>query len=443
MSLFRKALCIVGSVIAVCAVLAAGCGTQERPELTESLCTETEFVGEGAPQLFIASDLPLRWPARPQTEQIVAAIRFELDGRGWKAGAHTVGFRSCDNTTDNTGASDAGRCAENASTYADAADLVGVIGTFSWACSAIMLPVLNRARGGAVAMVSPADTWPCLTRGVPGGCDGSEPDRFYPTGVRNYTRVIPSDVSQGAFDAEFAAKLGVQRIYVLTDEEPYGRAVATVFRRAAEHLGIDIAGVESWDPGASSYSVLFKRVEQSGADAVFLGGTIDEHSAQLLEDKVAVLGPNEGRVKLIAPDGFASPATLDEAGSAAAGMFISSPGVPTESLPAAARELADALQAGPLAGTKLDPIALYGVLAARVLLDAIAASDGTRADVIANLFDTHMNGPLGTISFDRNGDLTVVAGPMSKWTMFVVRGGLEPDDSFTPDDATVAAAGVR
>ena len=442
MSLARKAPFVVGSVFAVYAVLAAGCGTRESPEVATSSCTEIQFGGDGAPQVFIASDLPLRGPTRPLSEQIVAAIQSELDARGWRAGARTVGFRSCDNTTVSTRASDAGTCAENAQTYADTAGLVGVIGTFSWACSAVMLPILNRSDGGAVAMVSPTDTWPCLTRAVLGACDDSEPDRFYPSGMRNYARVVPSDVSQGAFDAEFAKKIGVQRVYVLSDGEPYGHAVATAFQRAAEHLGIDIAGAESWDAAAPSHSMLFERVEQSGADAVFLGGTIDEHSAQLLEDKVAVLGPNDGRVRLIAPAGFAQPAALEAAGSAATGMFISSSGVPTRRLPAAARGLVDALQAGRLAGTTLDPVAVYGALAARVLLDAIAASDGTRADVIAKLFATHMNGPLGAISFDRNGDLTVVGGPISTWTMFVVRDGLEPDDSFSPGHETIAAAGA-
>ena len=43
--------------------------------------------------------------------------------------------------------------------------------------------------------------------------------------------------------------------------------------------------------------------------------------------KVAVLGPNSGAVKLLAPDGFAQQSTIDLAGSASKGMFASVPGL--------------------------------------------------------------------------------------------------------------------
>ncbi len=37
---------------------------------------------------------------------------------------------------------------------------------------------------------------------------------------------------------------------------------------------------------------------------VYLGGIYDNNGGQLIKDKVAVLGANDGDVKLIAPDGF-------------------------------------------------------------------------------------------------------------------------------------------
>ena len=81
---------------------------------------------------------------------------------------------------------------------------------------------------------------------------------------------------------------------------------------------IGIAGFEAWDPKASSYEALMNKIKGTNADAVFLGGLIDENGAQVIKDKVAVLGPNSGDVKLFAPDGFATQATIDEAGGAAA-----------------------------------------------------------------------------------------------------------------------------
>ena len=142
--------------------------------------------------------------------------------------------------------------------------MIGVIGTFNSGCAAIIIPVLNQAPDGGIAMMSPANTYPCLTVNLPGGCDATEPDKYYPTGERNYARVAPADDYQGAAVAEFMKAKGVTKLYVLNDKEAYGLGVATTTRKAAEHLGIEIAGFEAWDPKAASYESLFKKIEAPG-----------------------------------------------------------------------------------------------------------------------------------------------------------------------------------
>jgi len=56
-------------------------------------------------------------------------------------------------------------------------------------------------------MISPANTHGGLTQGGP-GCDTTEPDKYYPSGTRNYARVVANDAYQGAANAEFAQKQG-------------------------------------------------------------------------------------------------------------------------------------------------------------------------------------------------------------------------------------------
>src|SRR5262249_2067265 len=133
---------------------------------------------------------------------------------------------------------------------------------------------------------------------------------------------------------------------------------------------------------------------------VFLGGLIDENGAQLIKDKVAVLGPNNGAVKLIAPDGFTTQATIDEAGSASSDMVLSVAGQPITELKGKAKEFIDGLSSGPLSGKSIDPYAIYGGQAAQTFLDAIAASDGSRSDVLSKLFASNVqNGLLGSFTF--------------------------------------------
>jgi len=321
----KSVLVSIGLLVSALALIAAGCGGGDgggAPEaLPSSSCTAIEYGGEGDPDYILASDFPLQGSSRTQTEQIVAAIKFQLEQQDYKAGDYNIGFQSCDDATAQAGKWDSGKCSANANAYAANDAVIGVIGTFNSGCAAIEIPVLNQAPDGGIPMMSPANTYVCLTAAAP-SCDSTEPDKYYPSGSRNYLRVVANDAYQGAADAEFAQSQGIKNIYILNDKEAYGLGVATNFRDAAESLGIKTAGFEAWDPRATSYTSLFDKVKSTGADAVFLGGLIDENGAQVIKDKVAVLGPNDGAVKLIAPDGLTTQATIDEAGAASAGMFL-------------------------------------------------------------------------------------------------------------------------
>ena len=444
MTIKKSVLAVLGLLVAALALVAAGCGGGDgggAPEaLPSSSCTAIEYEGDGDPDYILASDFPLQGSSLTQTEQIVAAIRYELGQRGWKAGDYNVGFQSCDDATAQAGKWDSAKCSANANAYAANDAVIGVIGTFNSGCAQIEIPVLNQAPDGGIPMVSPANTFVCITAGAP-ACDSTEPDKYYPSGSRNYLRLVANDAYQGAAVAEFAQSLGIKNIYILNDKESYGLGVATNFRDAAQSLGIGVAGFEAWDPKATSYTSLFNKVKQSGADAVFLGGLIDENGAQVIKDKVAVLGPNDGAVKLLMPDGFTAQATIDESGAAAAGAYSSVAGVPIDAFTGPAKEFIDGLLAGPLAGKSIDPYAIYGAQTAQVMLDAIAASDGSRADVIAKLFETSVtDGLLGTFTFSPDGDPVAAEGATVAIVIYKMTDKLETETTIAPKQTTVDAA---
>jgi branched-chain amino acid transport system substrate-binding protein len=434
---------LLGLLVIALALVAAGCGGGDGGEAPEALpsssCTGIEYEGDGEPDLLIASDLPLQGSSRTQTLQINDAIRFELEQRGWQAGDHAIGFQVCDDATAQAGKWDSGKCSQNANNYAANDKVIGVIGTFNSGCAAIIIPVLNQAPEGGIPMVSPANTYVCLTEGGP-GCDKTEPDKYYPSGSRNYTRVVAHDAYQGAAVAEFAQTQGIKNVYILNDKEAYGLGVATNFRNAAEDVGIKIAGFSAWDPKASSYEALFRQIKATGADAVFLGGLIDENGAQVIKDKVAVLGPNDGQVKLLAPDGFTTQQTIDEAGGAARDAFFAIAGVPIDEFKGPGKEFADALRER-LKGKALDPYAIYGGQAAQVMLDAIEKSDGSRADVTAKLFETKVeNGLLGSFQINENGDPQGGEGAVVGFTIYKATDKLETETTVSPKPETVEAA---
>ena len=240
--------------------------------------------------------------------------------------------------------------------------------------------------------------------------------------------------------AEFMQEQGVKSVYVLNDKEAYGLGVATNLRNAAEHLGIKIAGFEAWDPKQSSYEGLFRKIGGTGADAVFLGGLIDENGAKVIKDKVATLGPNDGKVKLFAPDGFTTQQTIDEAGTAAAGMYMSVAGVPIDDFKGAGAEFAAAFKPS-LGGKPIDPYAIYGAQAAQVMLDAIAASDGSRASVIEQLFATKVtDGFLGSFEINENGDPAGAEGAVVGFTIYKATDKLTTEKVISPKPEDVDAA---
>ena len=209
------------------------------------------------------------------------------------------------------------------------ASVIGVLGTFNSGCAELEIPVLNQAPGGRSCDGQPGQHVAGLTQRtkVPG-----EPDKYYPSGTRNYARVVAADNFQGAAQALLAQQLGVKSVYILNDKQAYGAGVAGYFKNAAKKLGIKMLGNAAYNTKTgTNYQALFQQIATQHPDAVLLGGLICENGGQLIKDKVAVLGDNS-KVKLLVPDGFTTQSTIDDAGAAAAGAYMSVAGVPPDQL---------------------------------------------------------------------------------------------------------------
>jgi branched-chain amino acid transport system substrate-binding protein len=371
-------------------------------------------IQNGSGQILVASDLPLEGSGRTQTLQMTRAIKFIFQQHGWKAGKYTLAYQSCDDATAQAGKWDSGKTSANAQAYAQDQSVGAVIGTFNSGAAEIEIPVLNRAPNGPVAMVSPANTYVGLTHPGPGTVAG-EPGKYYPTGKRNYARVVAADDYQGAADAVLAKSLGVHKVFILNDKEAYGLGVATNFKNAAVKLGIKVVGFTAWDGKASSYEALAVKIKASGAQGVFLGGLICENGGKLIKDIRAGVASS---VHIMMPDGFTPvSATVQAAGSAAEGATVSVAGLPNSSLKGAGKAFVSAF-------TKADhqppdPYSVYAAQATEVVIAAIAASNGTRADIAKQLFKVKLKGSiLGNVSFNANGDVT--SNPV---TIYRVKGG--------------------
>ncbi len=422
---------------ALLAFVAAGCGGGgggggggEATALPSASCGPIRYGGDGKPDFLIASDLPLQGANRSLTTEMADAVDFILKQHDYKAGGKTIGYQSCDDATAQAGSWDSAKCSANARAYANNKSVLGLVGTFNSGCAKLEIPVANRAVDGPLAMVSPANTYPGLTQGGP-GTETGEPDNYYPTGKRNYARVVWNDQFQGAAGALLARDLGLKKVYVLTDKETYGNGIANLFSQYAKKVGIEtLPGTpQAWDKKASSYDAIATKVKTSGADAVFLGGIVCNNGGKLIKDLKAGLGPD---VQIFGPDGWTPiSATIEGAGAAADGMYITQPGIPPDRLKGAGKKFVTDFTAD--IGHEPDPYTNYAAQATEVLLTAIDKADADRAKVAENLFDLDVkDGILGDFKIDENGDTTLgtVAVFQIKNGKDVFRNLITPELSF-------------
>jgi len=363
------------AVLAATCLVAAGCGSDTG--------TGTG-TGEGEGKtVTISSDLPLQGSSKDASTATNNAIRLYLEQVGNKAGEHTIKFKAYDDSTAAKGAWDDATCAKNAQDHVANAEEVAVMGTYNSGCAKIILPVLNQDPEGPMLMVSHANTNPGLSKKWEPG----EPDKYYPTGKRNYARVITTDEYQGTADSTYMAKdLGKKRCFVLNDNDTYGKGVAQSFVDNAPKVGLTILGNQSFDRKQPNYDSLFQSIKSKNPDCIFIGGIYDNNGGQLVKDKVKVLGDNS-RVVLMGPDGYSGYPDLQKDPNAD-GMYISFAGLDTTSLRkngGAAAKFLDAYKKK-YGADPATSYALYGVAAVQVILEAIAKSDGTRKSVTDAVF---------------------------------------------------------
>ena len=337
----------------------------------------------GGGSVVVGTDLPLQGASADASSSTNNAIALLLEQVGGKAGKYTVTVKQYDDSTAAKGAWDDAQCAKNAQDHVANVSEVAVMGTYNSGCAKIIVPVLNQDPSGPMLMVSHANTNPGLTV----TWDAGEPQKYYPSGKRNYARIIPHDLFQGTADAQFAfQEKKVTKCAVLNDNQTYGQGVARAFADEFKKQGGQVVVDQAWDAKQSDYTALMQQIKAAGADCLFFGGIYDNNGGTLVKNAVAVLGDNASFFKM-APDGFSGYADLQKMPQSE-GLYMSFAG----------RSLDGMVKAGGVAGkfvtdfkTKYgkDPASsysIYGAAAMQFILKAIAASDGTRKGVTDAVF---------------------------------------------------------
>ena len=209
----RKRYLIVGVAVAgVVALVIAAAGlakvgsSKSATVLPASSCSSLQYGGSGSPKFIVASDLPLQGSSRAQTIEMTKAIAVTRSSRRATRPASTRSATSPATTRRRRPGSGIRPSARRTRATTSATSR-------SSASSARSTRAVPRSRsrsrtGHGRQYVSPANTYIGLTHkpALPG-----EPQKYYPTGKRNYARVVAADDFQGAADATAAQALKAKK----------------------------------------------------------------------------------------------------------------------------------------------------------------------------------------------------------------------------------------
>jgi branched-chain amino acid transport system substrate-binding protein len=208
----------------------------------------------------------------------------------------------------------------------------------------------------------------------------------------------------------------MRKVYILDDNEVYGKGIADLFDERCREIGIEVLGHDSIDAKAQEFKSLMASIKAARPDLVYFGGTTQSKGAQLAKD-MASAGID---AIFMAPDGCLEQVFIDAAGAAnlEGRCFVTFGGLPPEKLTGKGSEFVARYRER--FGELPEAYAVYGYEAAGVALRAIrdAGRKDRRAIADAALAIRDFDGALGRWGFDANGDTT-----MRTLTVSGVRGG--------------------
>lgn len=403
------------------ASLCASCQSPQAPSASTSSPSSSESpvatpVAVSSPAdpntLKIVSMLPMTGSSQGQTQTMVNGIKQVVDEANSTAcdGKLKIQFEQLDDATAATGKWDPAQVTANANKAVADGSVVAVIGHFNSGAAKLSIPILNQAN---LVMVSPANTYPGLTK--PGKGTAQEPNVYYPNGKRNYVRVVPADDLQGSVGAKWAKSLGVQKVYILDDQELYGKGLGDIFEKTSKEIGLEVLGREGIDRQAADYKALMTKIKALGPDLIYFGGITQNNAGQLIKDMRNV-GMTADTVKFMGPDGTYEKALIDAAGKDAEGVYATFGGVPAKELTGAGQTWYESYKQK--YNSEPEAYAAYSYESAKVVMNAInQVCKNDRAAIRDAVMATKdFNGLLGTWSFDANGDtsITTMSGNVVK-----------------------------
>jgi branched-chain amino acid transport system substrate-binding protein len=262
---------------------------------------------------------------------------------------------------------------------------VNLLGEIGPSFSGSTLAVGKRYGAAGLAMITPSATNATLqTQGFP-----------------TFHRIVPNDNVEGSQGADWLARKGIKKLFVLQDLSAYGKGVGDTVAKEAKAKGIKV--IEQGLDGTSTknYNPIAQTITASGAGAMFYGGY--DAQAALLAKALKSAG---FKGITVGGNGIKSSVFTKSSGTAGDGWFITC-GCQDATVAPQSKAFAAAYQA--MFNTPPSTYSPEAYDATNAMIQAIktAAASGTptRASVEAAVNNLDYKGITTTIKFQADGDL--------------------------------------
>ena len=259
-------------------------------------------------------------------------------------------------------------------------------------CSGSSIPASKVYTEEGIIQVSPASTNPAFT-------DKGGPNVF---------RVCGRDDQQGEVAGAFLAKeYSGKKVAIIHDKTAYGKGLADATKKNMNKGGLKETMYEAFTAGEKDYSALVSKLKSNGIDAVYLGGYHTEGGLIVRQMR------DQGmKTKLISGDALVTAEYWQITGDAGEGTLMTfSPD--TRNNP----EAAPLVKKFKAAGIEPEGYVLYSYAALQVFEQAATqAGSIDRKKVLKAMKKGKFNTVLGTLSFDKKGDVSLPGYVFYEWS---------------------------
>jgi branched-chain amino acid transport system substrate-binding protein len=218
-------------------------------------------------------------------------------------------------------------------------------------------------------------------------------------GYRNFFRVNANDAVQARVAAGFLVNtLGAKRVAVLHNDTEYGVGLGREIGAALASLGAEVVLTRQVAEGQERYDGEVSAVQGVTPDAIFYAGY--EIEAPYLRAALVQAGVTQ---PMLASDGAFLSATIDEAGGAAEGLYVSA----FAPSPATVADSQWIKEYQAIDFRNPDTYSVNGYSALMVLAEGVKKANSLEAGrIAAALHGSSVASLLGQLSYDDRGDLT-------------------------------------